>query len=85
MEENEEFLAHYGVARRSGRYPWGSGDNPYQHEDWFVGFDYGDSEYDREPWFCDEVNKLEKQGYTPKEILLAVCDENKNITLFQCV
>lgn len=28
MEINEEdYLAHYGVARRSGRYPWGSGDN----------------------------------------------------------
>lgn len=76
MEENEEFLAHYGVARRSGRYPWGSGDNPYQHEDWFVGFDYGDSEYDREPWFCDEVNKLEKQGYTPKEIAKMLTPKN---------
>ena len=27
----EEILMHYGVPRRSGRYPWGSGDNPYQH------------------------------------------------------
>ena len=28
MEINEEdYLAHYGVARRSGRYPWGSGGN----------------------------------------------------------
>lgn len=24
-------LYHYGMPRRSGRYPWGSGDNPYQH------------------------------------------------------
>ena len=24
----EEFLAHYGTLRKSGRYPWGSGDNP---------------------------------------------------------
>jgi hypothetical protein len=23
-------LKHYGVARRSGRYPWGSGEEPYQ-------------------------------------------------------
>ena len=29
--ENEEAIAHYGVKRRSGRYPWGSGENPYQH------------------------------------------------------
>ncbi len=24
-------LEHYGMPRRSGRYPWGSGDDPYQH------------------------------------------------------
>ena len=28
---SEDILMHYGVKRRSGRYPWGSGDNPYQH------------------------------------------------------
>ena len=27
-------LYHEGVKRRSGRYPWGSGENPYQHESW---------------------------------------------------
>lgn len=27
----EDILVHYGVKRRSGRYPWGSGDQPYQH------------------------------------------------------
>lgn len=26
-----DILMHYGMPRRSGRYPWGSGDNPYQH------------------------------------------------------
>lgn len=25
--KEEDFLAHYGIIRRSGRYPWGSGDN----------------------------------------------------------
>lgn len=29
-------LMHYGVKRRSGRYPWGSGDNPYQHSGDFL-------------------------------------------------
>lgn len=29
-------LTHYGMPRRSGRYPWGSGDNPFQHEDDFI-------------------------------------------------
>ena len=28
-------LMHYGTPRHSGRYPWGSGDNPYQHESSF--------------------------------------------------
>ena len=27
---DEEYLAHYGMPRRSGRYPWGSGEDPYQ-------------------------------------------------------
>ena len=27
----EEDLAHYGKPKRSGRYPWGSGENPYHH------------------------------------------------------
>lgn len=31
MNGNEE-LMHYGTPRHSGRYPWGSGENPYQHD-----------------------------------------------------
>lgn len=42
----EEILMHYGMPRRSGRYPWGSGDNPYQHS--------GD--------FLSRVDELKKQG-----------------------
>lgn len=30
MYEGENFLEHIGIARRSGRYPWGSGGDPYQ-------------------------------------------------------
>ena len=30
-------LLHYGMPRRSGRYPYGSGENPYQHEMDFLG------------------------------------------------
>ena len=37
-ELDEDWIQHYGVPRRSGRYPWGSGDNPYQHEDFYDGF-----------------------------------------------
>lgn len=32
----EMVLMHYGIKRRSGRYPWGSGDNPYQHNGDFL-------------------------------------------------
>ena len=31
FEEPENTLIHYGTPRHSGRYPWGSGENPYQH------------------------------------------------------
>lgn len=30
-EERDDILEHYGMPRRSGRYPWGSGEDPYQH------------------------------------------------------
>ena len=49
----EDILMHYGVKRRSGRYPWGSGDSPYQHS--------GD--------FLSRVEDLEKQGYSEKQIV----------------
>ncbi len=32
----EDILMHYGVKRRSGRWPWGSGENPYQHSGDFL-------------------------------------------------
>lgn len=48
----EDILMHYGMPRRSGRYPWGSGDNPYQHS--------GD--------FLSRVQELKKQGMSEKDI-----------------
>lgn len=35
FDPNDEFCAHYGTPRHSGRYPWGSGEDPYQHESWY--------------------------------------------------
>lgn len=46
------FLSHEGVLRRSGRYPWGSGANPYQ----------------RNKSFLDHVEDLRKQGLTETQI-----------------
>lgn len=48
----EDILMHYGVKRRSGRYPWGSGNNPYQHG--------GD--------FLARVEELQRLGKTEKQI-----------------
>ena len=44
----EEILMHYGMPRRSGRYPWGSGEDPYQH-----GRD-----------FLSRIDELKKTGWT---------------------
>ena len=41
-------LMHYGIPRRSGRYPWGSGDDSYQHNIDFLG----------------RIEKLKQQGWT---------------------
>lgn len=48
----DDILMHYGVKRRSGRYPWGSGDSPYQHS--------GD--------FLSRVEELKKSGLGEKDI-----------------
>lgn len=48
----DDILMHYGTPRHSGRYPWGSGENPYQ----------------RNKTFLSNVKSLEKQGKSQKEI-----------------
>lgn len=45
-------LIHIGMPKRSGRYPWGSGDSPYQHS--------GD--------FLSRVEDLQKQGISETKI-----------------
>lgn len=52
----EDVLIHYGVKRRSGRYPWGSGEDPYQHS--------GD--------FLSRVQDLRKEGLSEKDIVKAL-------------
>lgn len=49
-------LMHYGMPRRSGRYPWGSGDNPYQRS--------GD--------FLSRVSEYKSQGLSDTEIAKAM-------------
>ena len=52
ISNRDDVLIHYGVKRRSGRYPWGSGDDPYQHSGDFLG----------------RIEDLQKKGLSEKEI-----------------
>lgn len=53
IETDDESIVHYGTKRHSGRYPWGSGENPYQRS--------GD--------FLSRVEELKEQGLKEREIL----------------
>ena len=53
LEEFMDELMHYGTKRHSGRYPWGSGETPYQHS--------GD--------FKSRIDELKKQGMSEKDIV----------------
>lgn len=48
----EASLMHYGTPRHSGRYPWGSGEDPYQHEKGFL----------------NKYRELKSQGVKEKDI-----------------
>ncbi len=52
MKPSLDTIMHYGIARRSGRYPWGSGEDPYQS-----GRD-----------FLNQYEALKAKGLGPKEI-----------------
>ena len=52
----ESYLMHIGIKRRSGRYEWGSGEDPYQHE----------------PGFLGRSRELASQGLTQTEIARAL-------------
>lgn len=49
--DDSDALYHYGTKRHSGRYPWGSGETPYQHS--------GD--------FLSRVDQLKSAGMSEKE------------------
>lgn len=56
LVSEDEYLAHEGVKRKSGRYPWGSGERPYQHES---------------SWMY-QVRQYRKAGMSEKEIAEAM-------------
>ena len=49
---SDKYLYHYGIERKSGRYPWGSGEDPYQRSGMFFSY----------------INDLKSQGLTPSQI-----------------
>lgn len=53
---DEDELQHYGMPRRSGRYPWGSGEDAYQHHKGFLG----------------RVKEMESQGMSQRDIAAAL-------------
>lgn len=71
MEMLEE-LVHYGTPRHSGRYPWGSGENPYQHP----------YQFKTATEFYDYILRLKKEGLQDKEIAeyLSTPDEPMTVT-----
>ena len=56
---DDDTIIHYGMPKRSGRYPWGSGEDPYQR---LGGKDQ----------FLLRANELKEQGFTPAEIAKAL-------------
>ena len=50
--KEEAYLEHYGILRKSGRYPWGSGNNVQKRSQDFLG----------------EIARLKDQGLSDKEI-----------------
>lgn len=55
IDEDSDHIAHIGILRKSGRYPWGSGKTPYQ----------------RHKSFLNWVDELHKEGMTEVEIARA--------------
>lgn len=67
-----DYLMHYGTPRHSGRYPWGSGDNPFQHGgDFYTGTkalrDQGMSDVEIAKLYGMSTTELRKQYSLAKD------------------
>lgn len=62
IDISDSSLQHYGMPRRSGRYPWGSGENPYQRT--------GD--------FISRYNDMKSKGMSNAEIAAEMGIFNRN-------
>ena len=77
-------LKHYGTPRHSGRYPWGSGENPYQHTGKFISAfldlkrdgmndeeiarSFGMTNSEYSSHFLAAINSLKKEGLSDTEV-----------------
>lgn len=62
-------LQHEGVIRKSGRYPWGSGENPNQ----------------RSKTFLSEVAALEKKGLSPVDVAAGMGMTTKELRAYKAI
>lgn len=62
----EDYLMHYGIKRKSGRYPWGSGQNPLQRSKTFLGI-------------IEQHKKIDKM--TESEIARAYSDNDHKLSV----
>lgn len=59
IDITDQIVSHSGVKRRSGRYKWGEGEIPFQHEPWFT---WGKNEW------LNKYSEYEADGYSKAEI-----------------
>lgn len=67
IRTEEEHLAHYGILRRSGRYPWGS----------------GSTQSARNKSFLDTIEELKKKGLTETQIAEGFSTDEHKFTTTQ--
>lgn len=67
INDEEGILSHYGILRKSGRYPWGSGGDVPQ----------------RSKSFLDIVDQHKKDGWTEKQICEAYSNDDYKMTVIQ--
>lgn len=60
--EEDDYIAHYGILRKSGRYPWGSGED----------------QYSRNKGFLQYMDEMKKQGVSEKDIAKVLSGPTKS-------
>ena len=65
--DEDDFLSHYGILRKSGRYPWGSGGDVPQ----------------RSKSFLDIVDQHKKEGWTEKQICEAYSNDEHKMSVIE--